>query len=313
MSGFAEERSTAAEPSVRSMIAGRGCVVPSEGARRGRRDNGLEAAEYAALCDVDPRVGEHLLDVFAGENIAAYLQPTVDLHPVNRAASLPSRPIDRLFVDRARVATARDYLDRIRADGGDSEPRPEPTTAAPVSGTSGRAGSPDVDVETAWAQIVAGFNADVAAGAWPGADGDSSGAGSGSGAGTEPPDRTPTGRRPPPPHSLRRSPTDEPPPSLLDGLDTFGANLPDDPTDDEGYVPPPAPPLPRPSLGAVLAACGIVGGMLVFLNPEWLPIDTNAALIIGFLGVLGGFVTLIWRLRPGDESDDIDPGDGAQV
>src|SRR5205085_2454875 len=38
-------------------------AVTSGGPRRGRRDNGLIAAVYAAAGDVDPRVGEHLLDV----------------------------------------------------------------------------------------------------------------------------------------------------------------------------------------------------------------------------------------------------------
>ena len=47
-------------------------------ARHGRRDNGLVAAEYAAAGDVDPRVGEHLLDVLALDGIAAYLRPSSD-------------------------------------------------------------------------------------------------------------------------------------------------------------------------------------------------------------------------------------------
>ena len=34
--------------------------------------------------------------------------------------------------------------------------------------------------------------------------------------------------------------------------------------------------------------------------------------LLGFTGILAGFVTLIWRLRPGDE-DDHDPDDGAVV
>ena len=51
------------------------------GARRGRRDNGLDASEYAVVGDVDPRVGEHLLDVLAAGGIAAYLQPSADLQP----------------------------------------------------------------------------------------------------------------------------------------------------------------------------------------------------------------------------------------
>ncbi len=85
-------------------------------ARHGRRDNGLVAAEYAAAGDVDPRVGEHLLDVLALDGIAAYLRPSTDLHPVTRSTMLPSRPTDRLFVDRAHVTTARDLLSRLVAD-----------------------------------------------------------------------------------------------------------------------------------------------------------------------------------------------------
>ena len=50
--------------------------VSAGGARRGRRDNGLDAADYAVAGDVDPRVGEHLLDVLAAGGIAAYLQPS---------------------------------------------------------------------------------------------------------------------------------------------------------------------------------------------------------------------------------------------
>lgn len=75
---------------------------------RGRRDNGLDATEFVATADVDPRVGEHLLDVLALAGIAAYLQPSADLHPITRTTTLPSRPTDRLFVDRSQA-------DRVRA------------------------------------------------------------------------------------------------------------------------------------------------------------------------------------------------------
>ena len=37
--------------------------------RRGRRDNGLDAAAFVPLLDVDPRVGEHLLDVLASAGV----------------------------------------------------------------------------------------------------------------------------------------------------------------------------------------------------------------------------------------------------
>ncbi|MEV1147395.1 DUF308 domain-containing protein, partial [Micromonospora sp. NPDC049799] len=100
-------------------------------------------------------------------------------------------------------------------------------------------------------------------------------------------------------------------PSLLDGLDTFGADLPDD-DEEEGYTPPPPPPLPRFSKYAVLGVLGIVVGFVLFLFPDVLPADRAVVTLLGFTGILAGFVTLIWRLRPGDE-DDRDPHDGAVV
>src|SRR3982074_2751057 len=101
-------------------------------ARHGRRDNGLEAAESAAAGDVDPRVGEHLLDVLALDGIAAYLRPSTDLHPVTRSSTLPGRPTDRLYVDRAHLATARDYLARLAEElDGSVSSRGE---AVPVAG-----------------------------------------------------------------------------------------------------------------------------------------------------------------------------------
>ena len=108
------------------------------GARRGRRDNGLDASEYAVAGDVDPRVGEHLLDVLAAGGIAAYLQPSADLNPVTRTTTVPSRPVDRLYVDRSHLRTARDYL----------------TQLADESATD-RARDDEPDIEAEWARIVA--------------------------------------------------------------------------------------------------------------------------------------------------------------
>jgi hypothetical protein len=102
--------------------------------RRGRRDNGLEASSYAAAADVDPRVGEHLLDVLGLHGIAAYLQPAADLHPVTRTTMLPNRPTDRLFVDRDHLAEARGYVDQLRSDERAAEP-PKPARAEPRRGS----------------------------------------------------------------------------------------------------------------------------------------------------------------------------------
>jgi hypothetical protein len=266
--------------------------VTAGGARRGRRDNGLDATEYAVAGDVDPRVGEHLLDVLAAGGIAAYLQPSSDLNPVTRTTTMPSRPTDRLYVDRTHLAVARDYLSRLADEAGAAK---EP------------------DVETEWARIVAGYHADldVRTPPWPASEDVPSGRApevrapevraesDGLTDATHVTDITLTPRKP------------KPEPSLLDGLDTFGAHLPSD-DENEGYTPPPPPPLPRISKYAVVGILAIIGGFLLFLFPNLAPIDRSVATILGFAAILCGFVTLILRLRSGEDEEE-DPDDGAVV
>ncbi|MFG3686379.1 DUF308 domain-containing protein [Micromonospora sp. NPDC047740] len=277
------------------------------GPRRGRRDNGLDAAEYAVAGDVDPRIGEHLLDVLAAGGIAAYLQPSADLNPITRTTTVPSRPVDRLYVDRSHLTTARDYLTQL-TDEGDRE--------------STRDDEPDIEAE--WAKIVAGFHSAPTSGShpWPAAedvDDDSvdppepTGSAGGRAEETGGPTATDVRRLPYAADvsgiSVSRGRSDEP--SLLDGLDTFGADLPDD--EDEHYTPPPPPPLPRFSKYAVVGVLCIVAGFVFFLSPTLLPVtDPSVVTLLGFTGILAGFVMLIWRLRPGD-SDEQDPDDGAVV
>ncbi|MEJ3745246.1 DUF308 domain-containing protein [Actinomycetes bacterium KLBMP 9797] len=274
------------------------------GARRGRRDNGLDATEYAVAGDVDPRVGEHLLDVLAAGGIAAYLQPSSDLNPVTRTTTVPARPTDRLYVDRAQLAAAREYIAKLGADG---LPAAEP------------------DVDTEWARIVAGFHAevDVRTPPWPAAEdvpaaenvrtaedaGDTGAAAPEGGEAGGPAPRGLTDATHVTDISIGRR---APEPSLLDGLDTFGNNLPDEPSDDEGYTPPPPPPLPRFSKYAVVGVFAIICGFVLFLFPTLLPISRGTTTILGFAAILGGFVTLVLRLRSGEDEDD-DPDDGAVV
>ena len=125
-------------------------------ARRGRRDNGLDATLWSPLRDVDPRIGEHLLDLLQAVGIAAYLEPSADVEPYTRTVSLPSPPSDRLFVDRARRAEARAVVD---------EHAPQP--AQEHAGEPGRGPAPerrgpgrDVDEDAEWARIVAAFEAE---------------------------------------------------------------------------------------------------------------------------------------------------------
>lgn len=127
--------------------------------RRGRRDNGLDAAFYVPLADVDPRIGEHLLDVLWAAGVPAYLEPpsepTGDAPAESATTSTLRRPppVDRLWVDRDRRADARSIVE--------SE-APRVPEAADL----------DPDTEREWAAIVAAYESDSAdvVPPWPAAE-----------------------------------------------------------------------------------------------------------------------------------------------
>ncbi|SDG54998.1 hypothetical protein [Klenkia brasiliensis] len=128
-------------------------------ASRGRRDNGLDASLWHPLRDVDPRVGEHLLDVLREEGIAAYLAPSTDTGPYTRTQFLPSPPTDRLFVDRARRADARTLVDTHA----DEHPAAEPTPRRRRTDRAEDAAATDAE----FARIVAAWEAEEAAAGTP--------------------------------------------------------------------------------------------------------------------------------------------------
>ena len=123
---------------------------------RGRRDNGLDAALWTPLRDVDPRVGEHLLDLLEAAGIAAYLEPSADVGPYTRTVFLPSPPSDRLFVDRARRTEARGLVER-NLDSPVRDPAPDRPRVPR-----------HIDEEAEWQRIVAAFEAEQGRGAVPG-------------------------------------------------------------------------------------------------------------------------------------------------
>ncbi|WP_412740009.1 DUF308 domain-containing protein [Krasilnikovia sp. MM14-A1259] len=289
------------------------------GARRGRRDNGLDAADYAVAGDVDPRIGEHLLDVLAAGGIAAYLQPSADLNPILRTTTLPALPTDRLYVDRTHLEVARGHLHRLTGDAPSAPPAPRQDSGSAPGGSQS-----EIDAE--WAKIISGFHTavDPTAAPWPAAEDLDP---------TRPPEPPATDPTSPPADrsrpsgtlpsatdfsgvSLNRRRTDPKPPpepSLLDGLDTFGTDTPGTEDDDERYTPPPPPPLPHISKYTVAGVLGVVIGFLLFLRPSLLPIDKNLVTLAGFTAVIAGAVTLVWRLRSGEDDDDDDFDDGAVV
>ncbi|RZU37907.1 hypothetical protein EV284_3093 [Streptomyces sp. BK022] len=84
--------------------------------------------------------------------------------------------------------------------------------------------------------------------------------------------------------------------------------------DDEGhFVPPEPPPLPDADTTAKFAWLGVVGGPVLLLLAVLLGWEMTwwlTTLAIG--GFLGGFVTLVTRMRTDDDDGD-DPGRGAVV
>jgi hypothetical protein len=258
---------------------------------RGRRDNGLDATLWSPLRDVDPRVGEHLLDVLSAAGIAAYLEPSADVAPYTRTVYLPSPPSDRLFVDRARRAEARSLIEqqvgqdadprghRPAADAG-STPAPARPGTRPPDPERGRL-RPDLDEDAEWARIVAAFEAEASSTAVAPVDDATDAPAS---AVTRPQTPLPL---PPPPHE----------PAILD-------------RPDEHYEPPPPPPMPAPTPGALYATILVLGGLFLVGAPSLLRLSTDVGLFLGVGAIAAGVAMFLSRM--GDRSDD-DGDDGAVV
>ncbi|MDX3248634.1 hypothetical protein [Streptomyces sp. ME18-1-4] len=84
--------------------------------------------------------------------------------------------------------------------------------------------------------------------------------------------------------------------------------------DDEGhFVPPEPPPLPAADTTAKFAWLGVIGGPVLLLVAVLLGWEMTWWLsTVGIGGFLGGFATLVMRMRTDDE-DEGDPGRGAVV
>ncbi|MBB5869440.1 hypothetical protein F4553_002819 [Allocatelliglobosispora scoriae] len=100
-------------------------------------------------------------------------------------------------------------------------------------------------------------------------------------------------------------------PSLLEGLDTFGADLPDD---GQPFVRPEPQPLPRISAPAVFGALITVFGVFMIIKGNLLPsVGSSANLLAGVTVTVAGVALLISRLRPGGDDEPELPDDGAVV
>ncbi|MGI8697318.1 MAG: hypothetical protein ACR2JQ_11865 [Mycobacteriales bacterium] len=301
------------------------------GRRRGRRDNGLSCAVYVPLADVDPRIGEHLLDVLWAAGVPAYLEPALDIEPT-RAVSIPSPPTDRLWVDRDRRANARSI---VETELPTAPVDPRSRDVSPVSHSAAGQQPPDPqpplqqDEEAIWQELVRDLTTDSAAergdgwiAPWPAAENvDPPGVG----------DRPAAPADPPGPAAFSdagRSGDD-----LVDTYDSpgtaataddaeFDVPNPDDPrgvsrsvldgpSEDERYVPPPPPPFPRPSKEALLALLILAAGTVLLIVPGVIGLDSRTGFTLGVIGIVTGVGMLIWRIKADRDDDDYD--DGARV
>jgi hypothetical protein len=169
-------------------------------------------------------------------------------------------------------------------------------------------GAAPLDEDAAWAALVAGFDAEPEPGAesaWPEAENvprAEKAAGGTSPDDPESPDDPPGAPQAPPARSIVVHP-------VIRGPRDY--EVPDD--DDEHFVPPEPPPLPEADLTTKFAWVAVLGGPLLLLTFVLFQLDmTWWAILLGVGGFLGGFATLVARMRTGEDDDDL-PGGGAVV
>ena len=142
-----------------------------------RRDNGLRADQFIALADVDPRLGEHLLDLLRLAEIAAYLEPTTDPGVATRYPV--SGPVERLYVESDQRQEARAVVVAAAHEAGESAaPVSEPLIPEVRASEPRVPGVPNpredvlagIDMDAEFARIVSGFAGPTASPAdrmWP--------------------------------------------------------------------------------------------------------------------------------------------------
>jgi len=242
------------------------------------RSNGLQASSYSPVADLNPSIAEALLDELKERQIAAYCQPIET--PSMSALDRPEFHVEilvRLYVDAAATERVLEMLsskDPYLLHGND---------------------------DLTWAQIVAGYDTPTTTKVvpWPVYED----------VDTVAPDEAeaPTARLP-------YSGLDEAAPDA--GWTPAVKRRPtrfEEPAEEDRFVPPQPPPLPRLSGADQLGWLGLVGGPVVLVAaavfslalPSWVT-------LIAALGFIGGVVSPVVRMDNGDDRLD-DPENGAQV
>lgn len=250
------------------------------------RSNGLSAARYTPLVDLEPHFADALLEALRQEGVAAYAAPSPGRRGPYLDIQLPDRPTDRVFVDSTEHAVARQVLREL----------PELAEAGPA-GTPTLPESPrpllsEAESDAAWRAIVAGYSATSAdpVPPWPVAE-DAAGE----------------------PEPAKAAP--EPADSGWDDLkpQTLDAEPPDDPEDH--FVPPPPPPLPRLAARTKVAWLGVAAGPLYLLSSSVFDQQLfYGAGLLAFVASITGAAAVIYRMKD-DHNEEIggDDGNGAVV
>jgi hypothetical protein len=258
-----------------------GAPVPGPTPGRG---NGLQAASYVAIADLDPHLADAMLDALREEGVAAYAVPITHRHHGDFTLPRYRRLLDRLHVDSSAADHAREVLD---------ERLPELMTD--FQRTDEQLAEPDERLtdDAIWASIVAAYDSSPAdpVPRWPVSED------------LPTDDGSPNGR------VVRRvgsgEPDDSPAPAPA-AAPTKG--------EDDHYVPPPPPPLPTADPITRFAWAGVVGGPLFFIIADVLHMRmANWMAVLAIAAFVGGFVTLVARMKDRPPSDDTGPDDGAVV
>jgi len=154
------------------------------------------------------------------------------------------------------------------------------------------------DVDATFAEIVADLRAD--------------GFGLAEEDATEEPGTRTTPERPADPPPAPADPAPEP--GWRSGGTSWDATMfGDDPAgDEEHYVPPEPPPLPRPKMGAFLILLLFLAGLFLLIGPGVIGVGTTVATPLGILALATAIALLLLRVRQGPPPG-ADPSNGAQV
>jgi hypothetical protein len=261
--------------------------MSAESFSRGARDNGLRCAGYRPVADLDPRIADAMLVTLRAAGIAAYAAPTPAAAGGYGELRLPSLPTDRLWVDGEQFDRAREMIGRettsvepdVAGPQNASLPGPGRPAAAPdVAGpdpmsSAGR--TPNVDFDTAWQQVLTSLRSPSVREPdprWPAAEG------------AAPGDREP---------DLDRLHDD------LGALDVADHAEPVDPADQEHFVPPAPPPLPRLRSVTLAAVVAMALGLFVLI----VDLDGGTFRVPAFAALVGGAISLVWNMRQGPPTD----------